>query len=219
MNDMLRQYYLTQLNIDIYKLAIRSEVSEKIQEAPLKESIKECAWEALETRALVCTQCKLCTTRTQVVFGTGSKTARIMLVGEAPGFYEDKQGEPFVGRAGQLLNAMLLSIGVTRHEVYIANVIKCRPPENRDPMPDEVAACSPFLEEQIQLIAPKCLVALGRHAAHRLLQTTQPLNALRGKWHHSGDIPVRVSYHPAYLLRNPRDKARAYKDWVEIKRI
>lgn len=161
-----------------------------------------------------CTACALHTTRTQTVFGVGNQTARLMVIGEAPGFHEDQQGEPFVGRAGQLLTAMLRSIGFAREDVYIANILKCRPPENRDPTAEEVAQCTPFLNQQIALIQPTLLLAVGRIAAHHLLKTKKSLESLRGQVHSLNETtaPLIVTYHPAYLLRNPSDKKKAYTD-------
>jgi len=176
-------------------------------------------FETLASQVKSCISCGLHQSRTQTVFGVGSLQAKLMLIGEAPGFHEDKQGEPFVGRAGQLLNAMLHSIGLNRELVYIANILKCRPPQNRDPGPEEVAKCLPFLQQQIELLAPKLLIALGRVAAHHLLNTTSSLESLRGRTHHYGEkaIPLLVTYHPAYLLRSPLDKKKAYLDWRQIK--
>lgn len=173
-------------------------------------------WDALQQMVSHCTACGLHCSRTQTVFGVGNRQADLMIIGEAPGFYEDQQGEPFVGRAGQLLNAMLKAIRLERSQVYIANILKCRPPNNRDPQPDEVAACTPFLDRQLELIQPKLLLAVGRIAAHYLLNSKQALSQLRGQVHRYGkqQTPLIVSYHPAYLLRNPRDKARAWQDWA-----
>jgi len=171
-------------------------------------------WNALEAEAAACTACPLHETRTQAVFGVGDRHARLMLVGEAPGAEEDRQGEPFVGRAGRLLNAMLRAVGLSREQVFIANILKSRPPSNRDPRPDEVAACAPFLERQMALVAPRVILALGRVAAQNLLATDARLGAMRGKAYHYGDtgIPVVVTYHPAYLLRTPADKRKAWED-------
>lgn len=175
-------------------------------------------WENLRTRVTQCTACHLHKTRTQTVFGVGNRHAKLMLIGEAPGFYEDQKGEPFVGRAGQLLNAMLQSIGMDRSQVFIANILKCRPPNNRDPAPEEVKECTPFLEKQIELIQPNLLLALGRIAAHYLLNNKTALNQLRGKTYTFGksQTPLVVTYHPAYLLRNPRDKGKAFQDLQRI---
>lgn len=171
-------------------------------------------WEPLQKAVINCTACGLDKTRTQTVFGVGNRNAELMIIGEAPGFYEDKKGEPFVGRAGQLLNAMLQAIGIERNNVYIANILKCRPPNNRDPLPEEVNLCTPFLTKQIALIQPKLLLAVGRIAGHYLLKTKSSLGQIRGKIHHYGELktPLIVTYHPAYLLRNPADKGKAFQD-------
>lgn len=169
-------------------------------------------WDILRTAALKCTACNLHQSRTQVVFGVGNPQAELMIIGEAPGFHEDQQGEPFVGRAGQLLNAMLLTLGLDRDSVYIANILKCRPPNNRDPAPEEVKHCTPFLEKQIALVQPKLLLALGRIAAHYLLNNTTSLSQLRGKILTYQNTPLLATYHPAYLLRNPADKRKAFQD-------
>ncbi len=170
-------------------------------------------WAALEQRISGCTDCQLCDGRTQTVFGVGDRQAEWMLVGEAPGENEDKQGEPFVGQAGKLLDNMLAAVGLARgRNVFIANVLKCRPPGNRNPEPEEVAQCEPYLRRQIALIQPKLIVVLGRFAAQSLLRTTTPIGKLRGTVHSYEGIPVVVTYHPAYLLRTLSDKARAWED-------
>jgi DNA polymerase len=171
-------------------------------------------WGVLRERVAGCTACDLCKTRTQTVFGVGNTRAEWLVIGEAPGAEEDRQGEPFVGRAGQLLNAMLLAIGLPRETVFIANILKCRPPGNRDPKPDEVSKCLPYLSNQIALLKPKILLAVGRIAAQNLLGTDAPLARLRGKLHAFGEAntPLVVTYHPAYLLRTPSDKRKAWED-------
>ncbi|MFP4614640.1 MAG: uracil-DNA glycosylase [Thiohalospira sp.] len=177
---------------------------------------------ALREEVAGCTACSLHETRTQTVFGVGDPRARVMFVGEAPGGEEDRRGEPFVGRAGQLLDAMLaaLDLDLDRKEggVFIANVLKCRPPNNRDPKPEEVAQCAGYLRRQIELVQPRVLVALGRVAAQQLLDSQQPLARLRGEEHHFHETPVLVTYHPAYLLRNPADKAKAWEDLKAVRR-
>lgn len=176
-------------------------------------------WDALRAMVSTCQRCKLCRTRTQTVFGVGPTTAPLMVVGEGPGADEDAQGEPFVGRAGKLLDEMLRSIGRTRADnTYIANVVKCRPPGNRDPEAEEVEGCRPYLDMQIQLLKPRLIVALGRIAAQRLLSTDEPLSRLRGPVHQYGKFqtPVFVTYHPAYLLRSPKEKA---KSWEDLKKV
>jgi len=171
-------------------------------------------WEALQAQVAQCTLCELHKSRTQTVFGTGRRDADWLIVGEAPGRDEDLQGEPFVGRAGQLLNAMLKAVGLERGDVYIANILKCRPPDNRDPRPEEVLRCEPYLMRQIALIQPKLILAVGRVAAQNLLKTDTPIGKLRGRVHRLGDtgIPVVATYHPAYLLRSPQEKRKAWQD-------
>ena len=173
-------------------------------------------WEALEGRVAACTRCPLHAGRTRTVFGVGHRHADWLIIGEAPGAEEDRRGEPFVGRAGKLLDAMLLALGHERSEVYIANVVKCRPPQNRDPRPEEAASCAPFLDRQIALLQPKIILAVGRVAAQRLLDTDAPVGRLRGKVHSYGPagIPLVVTWHPAYLLRRPAAKAEAWRDLV-----
>lgn len=171
-------------------------------------------WETLAQEVRGCTRCGLHADRTQTVFGVGPPDADWMVIGEAPGADEDRQGEPFVGRAGKLLNSMLLAVGLRREQVYIANMIKCRPPGNRDPRPDEVNECRGYLKRQIALIKPKLILVVGRIAAQHLLRTDKPLSALRGhRWTLPGaDYPVVVTYHPAYLLRSPEQKAQSWQD-------
>lgn len=179
---------------------------------------------ALELEALIddigaCTACALCKTRRMTVPGVGDLRAQWMFVGEAPGADEDAQGEPFVGAAGQLLDNMLAALGLGRAEnVYIANVLKCRPPNNRTPEPAEALACAPYLDRQIELIAPRLIVALGRSAACRLLDTDAPVASLRNRVHRYRGTPLIVTYHPAYLLRTPADKAKAWEDLLFARR-
>lgn len=172
------------------------------------------AWEVLEGEARACTRCRLHSTRTQVVFGTGDRHARWMVIGEAPGADEDRLGEPFVGRAGQLLNEMLRAVGLSREEVYIANIVKCRPPQNRDPKPDESGSCAEYLNRQIMLVRPHLILAVGRIAAQNLLADDSPVGRLRGRvrQHAPTSTPVVVTYHPAYLLRSPDQKRKAWDD-------
>ena len=172
-----------------------------------------------ELRAAIgdCRRCKLCSGRTHLVFGVGNPRAKLMFVGEGPGRDEDLQGEPFVGRAGQLLTDIITKgIGLRREDVYIANVVKCRPPDNRNPEPDEVAACEPFLKKQIELISPEIIVALGKFAVQTLLQSKMPITKLRGTWHTYQGIKLMPTFHPAYLLRNPADKKLV---WEDIKKV
>lgn len=171
-------------------------------------------WSELTESVRQCTACGLCTSRTQTVFGVGNRKADWLVIGEAPGADEDQQGEPFVGRAGKLLNPMLQAIGLDRDQVFIANILKCRPPENRDPTPAEAESCRPFLERQIALIQPRIMLAVGRIAAQNLLATDTQIGKLRGRIHHFGAarIPLVVTYHPAYLLRSPREKRKSWDD-------
>ena len=172
------------------------------------------ALSALADDIAECERCDLCRTRNQTVFGAGSAGARWLFVGEAPGAEEDKKGLPFVGRAGTLLSAMLFSIGLSREDIYIANVLKCRPPSNRDPLGREVRECSPFLHQQISWVQPEIIVAMGRFAAQALLETDQSLAELRGHRHkyQINELPLVVTYHPAYLLRSPSAKRKSWED-------
>ena len=164
-----------------------------------------------------CRRCKLHSGRAHVVFGIGNPNAKLMFIGEGPGRDEDLKGEPFVGRAGQLLTDIITKgMGLTRDDVYIANVVKCRPPQNRNPEPDEVASCEPFLKKQIELIRPKIIVALGKFAVQALLQSKVPITRLRGNWHTYMGIKLMPTFHPAYLLRNPADKKLV---WEDIKKV
>jgi uracil-DNA glycosylase family 4 len=185
-------------------------------EAPLRQRIPGVAgmeWEALAQAVAECRACRLCEGRTNTVFGVGDLRADWMVIGEAPGENEDLQGEPFVGQAGKLLDNMLAALGIRRgNGVYIANVLKCRPPGNRNPLPEEIAQCEPFLRRQVELLRPKIILAMGRFAVHTLLQTTEPVGKLRGRVHRYHDVPLVVTYHPAYLLRNLPDKAKAWAD-------
>ncbi len=171
-------------------------------------------WLALESQVRGCTRCPLHTSRTQTVFGVGNPRAEWLIIGEAPGAEEDRLGEPFVGRAGKLLDAMLRAVQLDRKTVYIANILKCRPPSNRDPRSEEAAQCVGYLERQIDLIQPGLILAVGRIAAQRLLGSDESLGRMRGRVHQFGQtgIPVVVSYHPAYLLRSPREKRKAWED-------
>ena len=171
-------------------------------------------WETLQREVSECRLCPLHEGRTQTVFGVGDVNADWMLIGEAPGAEEDRRGEPFVGRAGKLLDSMLKALGLDRQQVFIANILKCRPPNNRDPRPEEVLACSNYLEQQINTVKPRLILALGRVAAQNLLKTETPIGKMRGKRFHYGDppIPVVVTYHPAYLLRSPREKRKSWQD-------
>ncbi len=169
-------------------------------------------WEELAAAVRGCRLCALCETRTQTVFGTGDRRARLMVIGEAPGAEEDRQGEPFVGRAGTLLNSMLRAAGFERGEVYIANVQKCRPPNNREPSHEESDRCLPYLRRQIELLNPQLILCVGRIAAQRLLGCEETIGRMRGRVHDLGGVPVVVTYHPAYLLRSPGEKRKSWAD-------
>jgi DNA polymerase len=163
-----------------------------------------------------CRRCKLSPSRTNIVFGTGSAQAELMFIGEGPGEEEDLQGLPFVGAAGQVLNNLLSKLGLRREEVYIANIVKCRPPRNRDPEADEIAQCLPFLKKQIKSIRPKVIVTLGKVAAQALLETAIPVTKLRGKWQRFGEIPVMPTFHPSYLQRFPRERQKTWEDMQQV---
>ncbi len=178
-------------------------------------------WVQLRNAVTHCTNCELHKTRTQTVFGVGDKQADLLVIGEAPGAEEDRQGEPFVGRAGKLLTNMLIAIGLKREQVFIANILKCRPPNNRDPKPEEVIQCESYLKQQIALIKPKLIVAVGRIAAQNLLKVDTPIGKMRGKQYEYSDkkIPVIVTYHPAYLLRSPKEKQKSWQDLLKAKEL
>jgi DNA polymerase len=213
-----RSQYLEALGIDRY-------VSRRMATAPRAAPLAAPAsmdpgWDPLAAEVSACTRCGLHATRTQTVFGVGNRHAELLVVGEAPGADEDRQGEPFVGRAGQLLNSMLHAMRAPRETVYIANVLKCRPPGNRDPSPEEVRCCLPYLQRQIDLLAPRLMLAVGRIAAQSLLATDTPIGKLRGSVHRFGTqgTPLIVTYHPAYLLRSPSQKRTAWADLTFVQR-
>jgi DNA polymerase len=221
MSNPLRQEYLAALGIKSWTLRDKAIVVSAPRVLTEREggaisALREdgADWAELRARVAACTRCGLSATRTQTVFGVGNPQADWLIVGEAPGADEDRKGEPFVGRAGQLLNSMLLAIGLPREQVYIANVLKCRPPGNRDPSLTEAAECLPFLERQIALLKPKILLVVGRIAAQNLLRTDKTLGSLRQQVHKFGlsQVPLVVTYHPAYLLRTPADKRKAWED-------
>lgn len=177
--------------------------------------------DALAERVAACVRCDLHTTRTRTVFGIGDRNADLLIIGEAPGAEEDRRGEPFVGKAGQLLNSMLNAIGIVRERAYIANILKCRPPGNRDPRPEEVAACGDYLARQVALVAPRVILALGRIAAQSLLNESTPIGKMRGQRYTYGaaQVPVIVTYHPAYLLRSPQEKRKSWQDLLHVKTL
>ncbi|MDE2621888.1 MAG: uracil-DNA glycosylase [Betaproteobacteria bacterium] len=188
--------------------------------APTQELVSSAGWDELQTLVSQCSRCSLHETRKQAVFGVGNRQARWLFVGEGPGAEEDQRGEPFVGAAGKLLDQMLRAVGLNRAEnVYIANVVKCRPPQNRTPTDLECASCMPYLQRQIELVQPTLIVALGKVAAHALLGMDKPLGALRGQDHRFGQIPLVVTWHPAYLLRNPADKAKTWEDLYRARQL
>ncbi len=225
MDDAQRLQYLQAMGIDVWvprdAVAEQPPVAQQQPDVPGAapaeqqpedvEAVQQ-AWRQLEQEVAGCQLCPLAETRTQTVFGTGNRNADWMLIGEAPGQSEDQQGKPFVGKAGLLLTEMLRALGLSREEVFIANILKCRPPNNRDPRAEEVAACQPYLQRQIALIRPKIILAVGRIAAQQLLKTDTPLGRLRGTVHYLDKIPVVVVYHPAYLLRSPLEKRKAWND-------
>jgi uracil-DNA glycosylase family 4 len=204
--------------------ADRAARADPVAAPALASPVDGLGWEELRAAVSACRACGLCETRTRTVFGAGSQQAHWMIVGEAPGEQEDLSGEPFVGAAGRLLDAMLAALGLSRREaaaatpaagaagVYIANTLKCRPPGNRNPQPDELARCEPFLKRQIALLQPRIVVAMGRFAVQSLLRSSEPIGRLRGRVHRYEGVPLVVTYHPAYLLRNPADKAKAWAD-------
>ncbi|MGD9152709.1 MAG: uracil-DNA glycosylase [Gammaproteobacteria bacterium] len=204
----LNQQYLQAMGVEVWQE--RNTMENTV-------STNDDVWRELQEQVKKCALCGLEKTRTQTVFGAGNQRADLLVIGEAPGANEDRQGEPFVGRAGMLLNAMLHAIGLDRKDIYIANILKCRPPNNRDPLPREVGLCTPYLKKQIELIKPKLIVTVGRIAAQFLLNTDESMGRLRGKVFEYEGIPVIATYHPAYLLRSPRGKAKSYQDFLRVK--
>jgi uracil-DNA glycosylase len=209
--DSRRVAYLKALDIDVWE---RRDLRRPEPVAtPVPHSADQPGWAELERAVKTCTLCPLHKTRTQGVFGVGNRNAQLMVIGEAPGADEDRQGEPFVCRAGQLLNSMLKAIGLAREQVFIANILKSRPPHNRDPRPEEVQACIPYLFRQIELVNPKLILCVGRIAAQTLLETDTSIGKLRGQLHRiAGNRPMVVTYHPAYLLRSPGEKRKSWAD-------
>ena len=209
--DSRRVAYLKALDVDVWER--RDLARPEPVAAAQSQSAAPSGWAELERAVKTCTLCPLHQTRTQGVFGVGNRSAQWMVIGEAPGVDEDRQGEPFVGRAGQLLNSMLRAIGLKREQVFIANILKSRPPNNRDPRPEEVRACIPYLFRQIELVNPKLILCVGRIAAQTLLETDTPIGKLRGQLHRiAGNRPMVVTYHPAYLLRSPGEKRKSWSD-------
>lgn len=211
-----RRQYLEALDIDLYTLRGEAQAGDAMPDEDPTVEDPAPDWDALRASVAACTRCALHQSRTQTVFGVGNVAADWMIIGEAPGQEEDRRGEPFVGRAGKLLDEMLLSLGLDRQSVFIANILKCRPPNNRDPKADEAASCRSYLERQIDLVAPRIILAVGRVAAQHLLATDAPVGRLRGSVHELADrqLPVVVTYHPAYLLRSPTQKRKSWQDLV-----
>lgn len=219
-----KKKYLSIMGVEVWRLKGSefdkndAKMKKQIIKPKCDQNIAQSSWEELSLTVNSCQLCELCKSRSQVVFGVGNKNADLMLIGEAPGANEDLKGEPFVGRAGMLLNSMLRSINLRREDVYIANILKCRPPNNRDPSSLEVKLCTPYLLEQINLIKPKLIVAVGRIAAQFLLNTDESMGNLRNNKYYYGQhkTPLLVIYHPAYLLRSPQEKKKAYSDMLLI---
>ena len=214
------QAYLDAMNIDVYRHRQADAVDAHSTVGGDAETVADpkvaADWSSLREQVAACERCELFRSRTQTVFGVGSQQADWMFVGEAPGAEEDRRGEPFVGRAGKLLDEILLALGMRREQVFIANILKCRPPNNRDPSRDEAAACREYLDRQIRLVQPGIIVAIGRIAAQHLLDTDAPVGRLRGRVHQLQEprIPLVVTYHPAYLLRSPAQKGKVWQDLV-----
>lgn len=207
-----RRAYLKALGIDVWVPSDQAEPEVQLDTAVESLDTSEMDWPELRTAVADCTRCPLHQSRAQTVFGVGNENADWLIVGEAPGAEEDRRGEPFVGRAGKLLDEMLRAAGQSRDEVFIANILKCRPPNNRDPEAEEAGACRGYLQRQIALLKPKIILAVGRIAAQTLLDTDTPVGKLRGQLHQLGDIPMVVTYHPAYLLRSPSQKRKSWQD-------
>jgi len=231
--NALRQRYLARLGLQVWqRRGSESAPDDSARPEPRLEAVPRMPaggaagdgtdrWTTLAAEVAACTRCALHRGRTQTVFGVGRHDADLLIVGEAPGAEEDRRGEPFVGRAGQLLDAMLRAIGLSRETVYIANILKCRPPGNRDPKPEEAASCTPYLDEQLGLVAPKAILALGRISAQWLLQSEMTIGRLRGQvlQYRDTGIPLVVTYHPAYLLRSPQAKAKSWQDLCLIRNL
>jgi DNA polymerase len=208
--------YLSDLGLESQK-RVSSAVGKEPQSIETHAALEE-TLDTIRTDLGDCRRCGLAASRTELVYGVGNPNARLVLVGEAPGREEDAKGEPFVGEAGRLLDKILLAMGMQREEVYICNVLKCRPPNNRDPQPEEVATCEAFLIRQVAAIRPQVIVGLGRFAVHCLLKTRAPISRLRGEWQNYQGIPMMPTYHPAYLLRNPDGKRDVWEDMKEVLR-
>ena len=216
-----RRAYLQAMGIDVWlpRDSVDPETLAEPEDLPENESASGMNWSELRDCVSHCTRCELSQSRTNTVFGVGNPNADWLIVGEAPGAEEDRRGEPFVGRAGKLLDEMLRAIGQGRDTVFIANILKCRPPNNRDPKAQEASACRQYLERQIQLLRPKIILAVGRIAAQNLLASDEPVGRMRGRPHELDGIPLVVTYHPAYLLRSPSQKGKSWSDLCLAKRL
>ncbi len=212
LNEQQRRAYLEAIGIDVWVPRGEAEAEVEVHDDAPVSAADDLDWNALRATVAGCTRCSLHQTRTQTVFGVGDPNADWMFIGEAPGAEEDRRGEPFVGRSGQLLDQMLAAIGQSRQSVFIANIIKCRPPNNRDPKPEEAIACRAYLERQIEIVNPRIIIAVGKIAAQNLLGTDSPVGRMRGKRHSFGNVPLVVTYHPAYLLRSPSQKRKSWDD-------
>jgi len=210
-DNATRLHYLAAMGIDVWmsKAALPESQPLVAEQTP---AISPENWHDLQSEVAECKACGLCETRKNTVFGAGNHHAEWLFIGEGPGQHEDEQGEPFVGKAGLLLTEMIRAMGLAREQVFITNIVKCRPPDNRDPHKDEISACQPYLQRQIQLIQPKIILAVGRIAAQTLLATDAPVSRLRGQVHQLNNIPLVVVYHPAYLLRSLLEKRKAWQD-------
>lgn len=215
--EQQRRAYLEALGIDVWLPRDQADPEAVVVNSSIDSEGMD--WSALREAVAGCTRCPLHQSRTQTVFGVGDPAADWMIIGEAPGAEEDRRGEPFVGRAGKLLDEMLRAVGHKRDSVFIANILKCRPPNNRDPSTQESSECRAYLERQIELVQPKIILAVGRIAAQLLLATDTPVGRLRGSRHLLGDTPLVVTYHPAYLLRSPSQKRKAWDDLCLARRI
>lgn len=216
-NEHQRRAYLEAMGIDVW--VSRDEPDPELPPELADAPADGLDWDELRRCVADCTRCELHTSRTQTVFGVGNPQATWMVIGEAPGAEEDRRGEPFVGRAGRLLDEMLRAVGQGRDKVFIANILKCRPPNNRDPKADEAGACRDYLERQIELVSPDIILAVGRIAAQNLLGSDAPVGRLRGKRHALGETPLVVTYHPAYLLRSPSQKRKVWDDLCLARRM
>jgi DNA polymerase len=215
--EQQRRAYLQAMGIDVW---LPRDAQEHVADAAADaEPALDLDWPELRACVAGCTRCELSGSRTNTVFGVGNQQADWLIIGEAPGAEEDRRGEPFVGRAGQLLDQMLLAIGQSRESVFIANILKCRPPHNRDPKPAEAAACRGYLERQIELVQPKIILAVGKIAAQNLLGSDDPVGRMRGRPHDLGGIPLIVTYHPAYLIRSPSQKHKSWSDLCLAMRV